>query len=528
MALKINKIKLALVCLWGALVLFAAFKKIQSQSRSRTVEICVSWRETRELIGREPEPLGNSPRTAFLNFLERCRIIGVRSVAVQEEIKDGVNAGFDTAQMDALKSFGLSYAYLVDESGPFLPGLQNLPALPAEGPGQMTGGSIKIKLEGSAPQSSWIFAADAVDLSTVKLHFMDEIAGEVQNGNAAFALFEAQPRKYQQVRTLARRLPAQTVRSHAVSVEDMKVLPREALLSRWVRAVQERSCKLLYIHWNPDWSAEENLSILRDLARRLKSRGFTLGLAKDSLADYQEYPNKPLRLFLAWILAVLTPTCSLIFIKRKLPALDETPRFKDALKIWGAGVLIAVLGGLSLSCFLNDTVFVNGLEVFRGVKAALILPIVFAGLILLSPGQMEEFFNRSVTVRDLLAALIVVLGLGLMIERSGNFSSHVSVFEIGVREKLEDLLGTRPRFKEFLFGHPLLIAGLYFKRSKALSAACLWAGMLALVSTVNSFCHLHTPLTVTLLRTVHGLWLGGLFGAALVWTVNCYKNFTKS
>ena len=66
-----------------------------------------------------------------------------------------------------------------------------------------------------------------------------------------------------------------------------------------------------------------------------------------------------------------------------------------------------------------------------------------------------------------------------------------------LRELLENLLGTRPRFKEFLFGHPCLIAGIsLYSVLPSVSTALIWAGLIGLESIVNSFCHLHTPLSI--------------------------------
>jgi hypothetical protein len=44
-------------------------------------------------------------------------------------------------------------------------------------------------------------------------------------------------------------------------------------------------------------------------------------------------------------------------------------------------------------------------------------------------------------------------------------------------------------------------------------------GSIGQVSMVNSFCHLHTPLLMTVTRTFNGLWLGVLFGLLLTWLV---------
>ena len=49
----------------------------------------------------------------------------------------------------------------------------------------------------------------------------------------------------------------------------------------------------------------------------------------------------------------------------------------------------------------------------------------------------------------------------------------------------------------------------------------LLVGVIGQVGMLNSFCHLHTPIRVTLLRTWNGLWLGALLGLILaaVWLV---------
>ena len=87
-------------------------------------------------------------------------------------------------------------------------------------------------------------------------------------------------------------------------------------------------------------------------------------------------------------------------------------------------------------------------------------------------------------------------------------------FEKLFRGGLEHLFSVRPRTKE-LIGHPLLV--LFFLSlpwRNRLTALLALAGLLGQVSILNTFCHLHTPLALTLHR--EGLGLGiGLISAAL-------------
>src|SRR5205823_12796035 len=86
--------------------------------------------------------------------------------------------------------------------------------------------------------------------------------------------------------------------------------------------------------------------------------------------------------------------------------------------------------------------------------------------------------------------------------------------EMSLRNMLDRYL-VRPRTKEFLIGHPALLAALLLGATRAgrgvrLSLALI--GSIGQVSMVNSFCHLHTPLLMTVTRVFNGLWLGVLIG----------------
>jgi hypothetical protein len=118
----------------------------------------------------------------------------------------------------------------------------------------------------------------------------------------------------------------------------------------------------------------------------------------------------------------------------------------------------------------------------------------------------------------LLLALIII---GLMIARSGNEAGiGVSPIELKFRAILDKVLGVRPRTKEFLVGYPLLFVGiacaLHGRRREA--AVLVTIGSIGLVSVVNTFCHIHTPLVLSSLRTINGFVVGAVIGIVL-WCV---------
>ncbi len=118
--------------------------------------------------------------------------------------------------------------------------------------------------------------------------------------------------------------------------------------------------------------------------------------------------------------------------------------------------------------------------------------------------------------------LALLAGLAFALTRTGNQPVVApSAAEIQARGLLESLLVVRPRTKELMLGHPALMLAVALAlrdRRTWLPLAAILAGV-GQVSLLNTFCHLHTPLAISFLRTGHGLWTGALVGliAILVW-----------
>jgi hypothetical protein len=124
-------------------------------------------------------------------------------------------------------------------------------------------------------------------------------------------------------------------------------------------------------------------------------------------------------------------------------------------------------------------------------------------------------------VWQVVAFVVAVAAVALLVARSGNDPGvGVSDTELRFRALLDRILGARPRTKEFLVGHPALFLSLAlaaFPRWRGWAFPLLLIGTIGQTGMLNSFCHLHTPLKMTLLHTFHALWLGVLLGLVLVW-----------
>jgi len=116
------------------------------------------------------------------------------------------------------------------------------------------------------------------------------------------------------------------------------------------------------------------------------------------------------------------------------------------------------------------------------------------------------------------AALAIAAAAIFLVLRTGNDPLiRPSASALGMRDRLEELLIARPRTKEFLLGHPALMLGvaLAMRGMGGWAALLLIAGAVGQVSITNTFCHLHSPLWLSLLRVINGCWLGLLIGSVV-------------
>jgi hypothetical protein len=200
-------------------------------------------------------------------------------------------------------------------------------------------------------------------------------------------------------------------------------------------------------------------------------------------------------------------------------------------------------GALLIVGLYSRAAYLSGVTVFTGVKLSLLLPLVlaFAAVALDLPMRLEpmprwwarvrlrgeQFARQPVTIVLALVALAALGALAFALTRSGNQPAlSPSAIELKFRHLLEVVLAIRPRTKEFLLGYPALMLGIALAMRGRRNWLPLVAALAALgqVSLLNTYCHFHTPLAVSLMRTFNGLWLGVLIGVAAIllwrWTLD--------
>jgi len=238
------------------------------------------------------------------------------------------------------------------------------------------------------------------------------------------------------------------------------------------------------------------------------------------------------RSLLALAIAVIFPTLAIL---TQIPRDDNWPgesmTFVKTLTLILRIVGVAFLGALLIVGLLSDGYHLLKVYQFRGVKLAFALPLLLiAFYYFMYPARVKSlkfiikrFLQSKVTIGYVITVCCGLAFFALYFLRSGNYQMPLFNGEASLRNFLGYILLVRPRAKEFLIGYPLLVF-LFHNLGRLIDYRYKWIffaiAAVAPVSLINTFCHLHAPLWVSLLRSLNGLWLGLLIGYLALW---CYR-----
>lgn len=380
--------------------------------------------------------------------------------------------------------------------------------------------------------------------------------------------------------TLARKLDYKVLRVHSIQQGEMdsrlEKYSMERIVDRYLLAARERNVRLLYLKpFLQEKGGKEpvdlTLDYIRTLSSRLKEEGFIIGKAR----PYPQFSNTEVEvLFISlgimiagvllleylsgikltkWALFIillgLIGELGLFYLGkgmlvRKVLALASSVIFPSLAIItqvfskngdswlWRflkAG-LISLLGAVFLSASLAHISFMLKVDQFTGVKLSFILPVILVTFYYFKELRFKRefnwreritaFLNLNIKVKHLLLLFVLALGGAVYISRTGNYPIlPVPDIEVYIRDWLEKVLYVRPRFKEFLLGHPFLVVTLGLANSlknRLIFYPLLLLATIGQINILNTFSHAHTPLLVSLLRVFHGLWLGLIIGIILL------------
>jgi len=208
-------------------------------------------------------------------------------------------------------------------------------------------------------------------------------------------------------------------------------------------------------------------------------------------------------------------------------------------------VLITSIGALYVASILSGIEYLLEIDIFRGVKVAQLIPISLYALIFLvyfgfrrknttengiRISEIKDILYLDIKVITVIVAVIALVAGYIYIARTGHETSvQPSNLEMIARNFLELKLLARPRTKEFVLAFPAVILAAYMIKYKS-NIAMFVLGIIITIgqtSIVNTFCHLRTPLYLSIIRTFYsvlfGIILGIIYTGLLVFVMKIAK-----
>jgi hypothetical protein len=237
------------------------------------------------------------------------------------------------------------------------------------------------------------------------------------------------------------------------------------------------------------------------------------------------------RTVLTLAVSVLTPALAIFVALEWLPGLDRLPGLMQALARTLAASALSLVGGLYVAATMTGLPFMIRADEFTGVKVAVFLPIVLVGCVFALRGRdVRAVMAAPLTYGAIVTAVVLAGVLGLLLSRTGNDGVGVSGIELVLRNALDRYLYVRPRTKEFLIGHPAMLIAFAYAASIGTVAAgsgiarkgpdrrglvlalALAMGAIGQTGIVNTLCHGHIPVFLSVVRIGLGLAFGLLLG----------------
>lgn len=244
----------------------------------------------------------------------------------------------------------------------------------------------------------------------------------------------------------------------------------------------------------------------------------------------------------AFSAAILAPVGAMILLMEEWRRYSEVPKL-GAWKATGLALfyliiaaLIAAIGAMYVAALLGNTRFFMEFALFRGVKLTFVLPVILVAIAYLqrfplwkgrminSSKEAKQFVVEFLTTDVKMYVFFVVATLGaagwIFVGRSGHTAGvPVPSFELVLRRFLENTLYARPREKEFLIGHPALMLAsfaLLRKWPMIIHFVLTIAGVIGIASMVQTFCHVRTPVFMSIMRGYDGILLGAALGIVAI------------
>jgi hypothetical protein len=271
------------------------------------------------------------------------------------------------------------------------------------------------------------------------------------------------------------------------------------------KAVFERSCSVIYVIPSEYHSLSENVELTKSLIDKFGNNTEFL-LQRFSAIHIDKIFN-----FFVVIIAIVFP---LVVYKKLLVFIEQN----SVHKIYFFVNILTICLGITFWGFLQKYEYVVLEEYIYGTKLMFVLPFILSFFVLLHKEEQNFLLNHNLTTKEVVVGILAITIFVYLLLRTGNVNKeYVSNFELKLREQIEKYILFRPRFKEVFFAQPMFIFSLnLLKKYKTMLAKLLFCiSIIYLVSIINTFLHVHTPLWLCILRSVLGIIFGWIIGETI-------------
>lgn len=215
-------------------------------------------------------------------------------------------------------------------------------------------------------------------------------------------------------------------------------------------------------------------------------------------------------------------------------SMDKRACWQKAVRALLMASAITLVGIIHVAGLLATRPFMLRANQFLGIKVQHAVPILLVAFLALVGGIAAEgenwtrfksrvranlrvLYDEPARFGILLLVLVALAAFLIIVARTGNDSGvGASGVEMKLRGLLDRVFPVRPRTKELLVGHPAFVLALawWWRGRRRLAIPAFVVGCIGQVSLLNTFCHIHTPLIVSVWHGALGLVLGGLLGVA--------------
>ncbi|MFA5779598.1 MAG: DUF5693 family protein [Elusimicrobiota bacterium] len=290
------------------------------------------------------------------------------------------------------------------------------------------------------------------------------------------------------------------------------------------RAALERNVRIIILDLSQT-TLDYALEYIRQSKKSLGEIGFSVdkpASIKTINSNFAAYAG--ITKIISFFIALLSPVICLLFISFNYNFDGKFSLVKSVL-IFLLIAVFSLLSGTTIAGLLATKDFMLGIDLFRGVKIVSLVPILIL-IYLLYKENLKKFLKKPLLYGEAIFIGFLLFAVGFYILRTGNYGSTTSL-EDNFRLLLEKIFFVRPRFKEFLIGHPFMILAIYlkYKENNFLWKPFFIVGVIGQISIINTFCHIHTPFFVSMLRSFNGIFIGLILGIILIYFCNLMKKY---